>query len=416
MSEQAPLSQISARQVAILSSALLLIYLALAYAFYVGVASKVLGANDFYSRWMGARALFLNGQDPYSDAVTRQIQIGMYGRPARPDEDQVAFAYPLYATFFALPFIALPYAFAESFWIALLIIMVVSAGIVLARLFGWPLSPVGLLTLIVFVLTFYPTLRGIFLGQFTLPVFASLAFGLWLMMRGSDEGAGWVLAVSNVKPHVAILVVGVILVWGLAQRRWRLIRGFASGMALLVLGATLLLPNWLPEFISAMGAYQSYIQIGPPIQVLSEMLLPAAWANFIAVSLAIVLLGALLYMVGRTIKADWLSFVPTLELAMIVTTMAMVRTATTDQTMLLVPWIHWLSRLARASRRWWAVLLGCCVIAVPWVVFLSTLRGNQEAPVATTVPVLLTLIAYGVAYRRRGIPLRRVEMTEDAAV
>ncbi len=409
------MSQISARQVVILSIALLLIYLALAYAFYVGVASKVLGANDFYSRWMGARALFLNGQDPYSDAVTRQIQTGMYGRLARPDEDQVAFAYPLYATFFALPFIALPYAFAESFWIALLIIIVVSAGIVLARLFGWPLSPVGLLLLIAFVLTFYPALRGIFLGQFALLVFASLAFGLWLMMRGSDEWAGWVFAVSSVKPHIAILALAVILSWSLVQRRWRLIRGFASGMALLVLFATLILPSWPREFIGALGAYQGYIQIGPPIQVLSELLLPTAWAGVVAITFSILLFGVLFYRWLRAIDSDWIGFMPTLEFAMIVTTMVMLRTATTDQTMLLVPWIHWLSRLARAGRRVWAGLIGLIVVVVPWIVFLATLRGNQEAPVATTMSALLTLIAYAIVYRRDWVRVRRVGTAENVA-
>lgn len=407
--------QISARQVVILSIALLLIYLALAYAFYVGVASKVLGANDFYSRWMGARALFLDGQDPYSDAVTRQIQMGMYGRLARPDEDQVAFAYPLYATFFTLPFIALPYAFAESFWIALLIMIVVSAGIVLARLFSWPLSPVGLLLLIAFVLTFYPTLRGIFLGQFILLVFTSLALGLWLMMRGYDEWAGWVLAVSSVKPHIAILALAVILSWSFMQRRWRLIRGFVSGMAVLVLSATLLLPSWPREFIGALGAYQSYIQIGPPIQVLGELLLPAAWAGIVALAFSVLLFGVLFYRWLRTIGSDWIGFLPTVELAMIVTTMVMIRTATTDQTMLLIPWIHWFSRLARDGRGKWAVLIGSVLIVLPWSVFLSTVQGNQEAPIATTTAALLTLIAYVIIYRRDWIRVRRVGTAENVA-
>ena len=55
------------------------------------------GGNDFYPRWVGGCALLREGLNPYSEAVTLRIQEGMYGRPAWPDEDQVAFAYPLYS-------------------------------------------------------------------------------------------------------------------------------------------------------------------------------------------------------------------------------------------------------------------------------------------------------------------------------
>jgi hypothetical protein len=338
----------------------------------------------------------------------------MYGRLARPDEDQVAFAYPLYAAFFVLPFIMLPYALAESFWIALLAMLVVCAVIVLTRFFDWYLSLFGLVTFIAFILAFYPVLRGIFLGQFTLLVFASFVFGLALLAQRRDESAGWVLALGSVKPHVAFIVLTVILVWGIAQRRWRLLCGFLSALALLVLAATLCLPNWLIEFIGAVGAYQSYIQIGSPLQVLCETLFPAGWASIIAAVLTIVLFGVLVYQLARTIRFGLPGFIPTVELAMIVTTLAMVRTATTDQAMLLVPWVHWLSHLARAGRYGWMWLVAGVVLVLPWVVFLSTLSGNQEAPIATATAATLTLIAYLVVYRRSWTP-HRTEATENAA-
>lgn len=408
------MNKLTLRQISGFGIVLCLLYVVLAYAFYAGVASRALGANDFFSRWMGARALFLNGQNPYSDAVTRQIQMGMYGRLARPDEDQVAFAYPLYAAFFVLPFIPMPYAVAESFWIALLIVAVVGAGIALARLFDFRLSPIGFLGYVVFILSFYPVLRGIFLGQFTLWVFASFAFGLILLEQRRDEIAGWVLAVGSVKPHVAVLALAVILAWGIAQRRWRLVRGWLSAMALLVLLATLLLPDWLSEFIGAVGAYQNYIQIGAPIQALSELALPSEQAGFVAALLSIFWLGAVGYQLMRTIGADLAGVLPTIELAMLVTTLAMLRTATTDQSMLLIFWIHWFSRFARGGWRWRVVLIGCGVVAIPWIVFLSTLRGNQEAPIATTTSALLTLIAYVLVYRRDWIP-HRTRTVEDAS-
>ncbi|MBI5651725.1 MAG: DUF2029 domain-containing protein [Chloroflexi bacterium] len=374
-----------------------LLYLALTYAFYVGVASQVPGANDFYSRWMGARALFLRGENPYSLGVTQEIQIGMYGRRARPDEDQVAFAYPLYAAFFVLPFITLPYAWAESFWIALLILAVIGASIAQARLFAWRLTPFKLLALVLFVLAFYPVLRGLFLGQFALLVFASFAFGLLWLARQNDERAGWVLAISLVKPHIAGIVLAAIFVWVIAQRRWRVLRGFVSATAVLIVTATLLLPTWFSDFIRAVNAYAGYIQIGPPMQVLAETFLPSVLAMPIFIGGTLLLFGALIYRIAKTFRRDLWGFMPTLELAMLVTTMTMARTATTDQTILLIPWVHWLGALMQRGLQKSAWLLASALIIAPWFVFLSTLFGIQEAPLATTTVATLTLLMYGVA-------------------
>lgn len=374
---------------------LLSLYSLLTFAFYNGVASRVLGANDFYSRWMGARALFLAGKDPYSNAVTREIQIGMYGRPALADEDQVAFAYPLYAALFAAPLVVLPYAWAESFWIAFLIVAIVGASILFARWVEWPQTHWGLLALLAFVLTFYPAQRGVFLGQFALLVYASLAIGIVLVAREHDGFAGCFLAIATVKPHVALLAILVILSWAVWHKRWRVWVGFVSAMAFLLIASFLLLPNWLTEFFTALGAYQSYIQIGSPLQVLSGLLLGLPWSNFVTVALSATLFCVLLYKFWRTIGDGWRDFFPTIELAIIITTFAMIRTATTDQTLLLLPFMHWISGLSRSSGRVRAILVGICIIVVPWLVFLFTLKGNQEAPIATTVVVLLCLIGYG---------------------
>src|SRR6185437_14371620 len=37
--------------------------------------------SDLYPRWFGSRELLLHGRDPYSQGITREIQIGYYGRP-----------------------------------------------------------------------------------------------------------------------------------------------------------------------------------------------------------------------------------------------------------------------------------------------------------------------------------------------
>lgn len=70
----------------------ILFWLALSLASYWLVVVDNNHRFDFYPRWVGARAV-LRGESPYSDAVTEDIQRGMFGRTLGPEEDQQRFAY-----------------------------------------------------------------------------------------------------------------------------------------------------------------------------------------------------------------------------------------------------------------------------------------------------------------------------------
>src|SRR6266850_7201033 len=113
--------------------------------------------SDLYPRWLGARELLLHGRDPYSAAVTREIQAGYYGRPldsARPydPKDQQGFAYPVYVAFYLAPTINLPFEVVRrTFLWVLLVLTVVSIpmwlGVLRWRLPLWAQASVALLTL-----------------------------------------------------------------------------------------------------------------------------------------------------------------------------------------------------------------------------------------------------------------------------
>src|SRR5215469_12168429 len=80
--------------------------------------------SDLYPRWLGARELLLHGRDPYGDDITREIQVGYYGRvldPSRPNDprDQQAFAYPVYVALMLAPTVNLPFGTVRNvvFWL-----------------------------------------------------------------------------------------------------------------------------------------------------------------------------------------------------------------------------------------------------------------------------------------------------------
>jgi hypothetical protein len=83
--------------------------------------------SDLYPRWLGTRELLLHDRDPYGAEVTREIQVGFYGRPLDPSNPhdlpfKESFVYPLYVVFLMAPAASLRFGMAvEVFrWVLLL--------------------------------------------------------------------------------------------------------------------------------------------------------------------------------------------------------------------------------------------------------------------------------------------------------
>src|SRR5260370_19175921 len=69
---------------------------------------------DFYPIWITSRESLLHHRDPYSPQTTRQIQIGLFGRPldvghSDPQDDR-AFANPTFAVVLFWPVALLPFS------------------------------------------------------------------------------------------------------------------------------------------------------------------------------------------------------------------------------------------------------------------------------------------------------------------
>lgn len=374
--------------------------LLLAFGIYTTLTSHVAGANDFLSRWAGARALFVRGENPYSDEVTREIQMQMYGRPAGPDEDQVAFAYPLYSAFVVAPLVGLPYAQAQALWMAFLMVGVVAAVILLARDYGLggglrpELNPLALGLLVVGALCFYPAVRGVFLGQFTLFVFLCLVLALAAIRAGRDVEAGVLLALATVKPQPALFLVPVLILWAARHRRWRIVQAAAFALALLVGIALLLVPTWLADFVDGVRKYAIYEPVGPPVQTLAEWLIPATWSTPVYLALSAALAVRMGWRVFKMLGSDWDEFQPTLGLVALVTVSIAGRVGTPDQMLVLITWFLWLGRWLRNGRWYFVPGGGLALIVAPWFVFIATLQGNTEHVGVTLVLPLLSWVVY----------------------
>lgn len=370
----------------------LLLYGALAFGIYNGLTRNALGANDFYSRWMGARALFLNGQNPYSDAVTREIQIGMYGRLARADEDQVAFAYPLYAAYVAAPLVWFSYNIAQALWMALLIMGVVAGALALARVNRIALSPFALAAIVLGALFFYPSVRGIFLGQYALFSFACVALAGLAIATNHATTAGILLALASVKPQPVIFLLPVILFWAGWNGKRRVVWSTLLSLGVLVGSSFLWLPTWFTDFLNGLRSYAQYAPVGPPLETFFKLLLPTSLAPIFFLISSALLVGGMLWLVWRNRARGWHEFQFTLGVVAVVTTLIAGRIGTPDQVLLLIFWMAQFAAWGVQKKNFSIAACVLILLVAPWFAFLNLLQGNQEAIAVTTILPVFTLL------------------------
>ena len=223
--------------------------------------------SDLYPRWLGARELLRHGRNPYSPEITREIQIGYYGRPldpTRPNDpkDQQGFAYPVYVVFLLAPSVDLPFDDVHTGFRWLLIALVPLSVWLWLHVLRWkpPLAEAAIYS--VLLLGWLPMMQGIKLQQLTLVVAVLLAGCAACLTMGWSLCAGGLLAVATIKPQLAWPTVLWLLLWTLSdwRERRRFVFGFALVMLLLLGGAELILPGWIGMFVHGLGQYHQYTQ------------------------------------------------------------------------------------------------------------------------------------------------------------
>lgn len=249
---------------------------------------------DFYTFWLAGRATFAEGQNPYSAEITRQSQMGIYGRPALPDEDQVAFAYPPYSLLAILPTAWMSYDWAQSYWLALNILLLISVLVFLK-----PGAPP--LRNLLYML-FYPVAFGLILGNFAVPLGTFLLFFYAFLIerkpsRAVQIAGGLAFAWVTTKPQFIWLFALFILLYAARERLKPFLISFAISLTGMLAISFVLVPDWLERWLRRIGEYAGYVRSQPAITGLLAEGLPAPMpailtvvALFVCAGLTIVLL------------------------------------------------------------------------------------------------------------------------------
>jgi hypothetical protein len=223
------------------------------------------GGNDFLVHWVGTRALIRDGLSPYSDETTLRIQSLAYGRPALPGEHELRVAYPLYSVVVFLPFALFSdFALARALWMTALEVGLGMLAFFSIRLANWRPGLVSLVIFFLFTFLWYHAVRPLINGNAVILIALGLVAGLLALRSGADEFPGVLFAFTTIKPQVVVVFILFILIWAIAQRRWRIIIWFFATLVLLCGAAALLLPDWMMQNLHEILRYSSYNPPGTP--------------------------------------------------------------------------------------------------------------------------------------------------------
>jgi hypothetical protein len=363
--------------------------------------------SDLYPRWLGARELLLHGRDPYTREITREIQIGYYGRPldpARPHDpkDQAGFAYPVYVSFLLAPTLRLDFqVLRRAFTWVLTALLLVSVPLWL-KFLNWHVSRSGLLIASFLMLGSFGAVQGLKLQQLTLLVAAMLAAAVAAVAAGWLTLAGILLALATIKPQLSLVLAGWLMLWALSdwRKRWPLLISFGIVMASLLVGAELVLHGWMSKFLVALRAYTQYTN--------AESVLTSTLGMVVGLLITAILLLLLARVAGRFRRhpADSPEFALTTVLVLGVTMVIIPSISGYNQVMLLPAILllvkDWrlIFRMGPAAR--FLYLVVAAMVIWPWlaavVLSLLVIGGHpQAAQNHWTIPVYTTImIPFGI--------------------
>jgi hypothetical protein len=377
--------------------------------------------SDLYPLWLGTRELLLRHRDPYSTEVTREIQIGFYGRPLAPQNvsdptDRQAFVYPVYVSLLLAPTINMSFSAVQELfrWLLLLSVAFCVPLWMQAIQFrpGWVVTVSGM----VLAASSFAAVHEYVQQNLTALVLLLVAAAAAMVVRNCLILSGCLLAVSTFKPQLSGPLVFWFLLWAFAgwKERKYLVWSFLASMTTLLAAAQCLSPHWIARFLIAMREYTHY----GVDSSLARTLLPSPLGDLVNVALVVALTFVCWY--SRRASAGSLHFSWALGWVAVVTLAIVPKLAPAYQLLLIPVLLVMLtqgqtncrtSALARtltkgtfACQLWqWLIAAGLSLLTI--VVPVERLRAAADLPLYTlyALPVLalLSVIVTTISLRER---------------
>lgn len=345
-----------------------------------GLGDGYLFGNDFYQVWLAARESLHNGSDPYSPQMTRELQIGLFGRPLDPNRpadpiDRRVFPYPAFAALLFWPTAEFSFSPVRAVVVGLLAVLTVAGVILWLRVLRWQIPGQWVAVIVLLTLSSYPALEGLYSAQLGLLVGFLLAAAILALEKSRFFFAGFLLALTTIKPHVTALAILYLLLWSLHlwRERSRLLVGFVSTVALLTTAALAVFPHWIESWTRTVLAARHYTQ--PPVlaEVLTSFLGPRLAApTTLALTAGFILIAVVVAWRNRTAPASSRAFWITLSLLLTITTVTILRGLAIYDHLILLPAILLVIRHRSELTNTRPVprmllMIGALVLFWPWI-------------------------------------------------
>jgi hypothetical protein len=136
------------------------------------------------------------------------------------------YPYPIWTVLIMLPFVVWSPQVSMLLWFVANLFMLAGSLAVLIDMLDWEISPALLAFVSTLSIFFLPVLTSMWLGQLSIFSLLILALTLHFFLSQKWIWLGVIVGLSFVKPQVMILLVGLLLLWSLLQRRWQVWLGF----------------------------------------------------------------------------------------------------------------------------------------------------------------------------------------------
>jgi hypothetical protein len=354
------------------------------------------GGNDFLARWNGAHEWLIHGNNPYTNKVSEIAQKMIYGRLANPlkGEDVAHFVYPIYSMLFFAPFALMDYTLARAVWMTVLEVAMVALTFISLRLSGWKIKPISLAGILIFSILWYCSVRTIILGQFSGINALLILISLLCIKTEHDQVAGVLLALSTSKPQMSYLLIIFIIFWAIRSSRHRIWISFFLAMIIMTVVGWLLLPGWPIGWIQQLMNYPGYTdRIGSIVSIIAGV--TPGIKDQISMGLMIVFYLYMVFEWLRTRGNDIPTFLWTAYVTLVLTNFVAYRTATPHYVALLAP-IFLVSKVI--GERWGTFgkwVTGATYVlffAGLWLLFIITIKGNDEQAIMYIPVPIITLI------------------------
>ena len=359
--------------------------------------------NDFYQVWLASREWLHNGRDPYSPEMTREIQIGLFGRPLDPNRpsdpvDRRVFPYPAFAALLFWPAAEFPFSPVRAVVVFMLAILTLASVMLWLRALQWRISGKWIAITLLLTLSSYPALEGLYSAQLGLLICFLLAATVLAIQNSRFFFAGFLLALTTIKPHVTALAVLYLLIWSLHlwRERGRMVVGFFSTLGAFTVAALVASPHWIQSWIQTVMAARQYTQ--PPVaaEVLASLLAPrVAGPATLLLTMVSIVIAVVFGWHNRAAAANSRAFWMTLSLLLTITTITILRGLAIYDHLILLPAILMLSRykseLANAGPVARILLaVGALVLLWPWIsaFALILLRPWLAVPIFNSTAIL----------------------------